>query len=241
MQPPRASTSYSSPSVPALKTKGFVTWQTIQLLLGPEEHVPFLQRAVSEFDIIDPVDHTQFPKVLPKECFPSRPDAAMTRWYEDVSRRLQMEAQTVARRQAPPEPRMSPRVAEESSDDSLSGAEKSDAAEYFSNPINRGKSARLAHRRPPRAEPKSSREYVADRGRAVVHRVRHMIGHDGRRRKGLAEHSSEEVLRDEISPGGLHPRYVPRRSSRQATPSPETSESEAELPRRRPSRSPRRQ
>ncbi|KAB8343107.1 hypothetical protein FH972_022700 [Carpinus fangiana] len=84
---------YAAPSIPALKPTGFVTWQTIQLLLGPEEHVPFIQNALRAFDVIDPKDGEPFPKELPRDAFPSRPDPKMVQWHEGVSSRLRAEAQ----------------------------------------------------------------------------------------------------------------------------------------------------
>ncbi|KAI7169357.1 hypothetical protein KC352_g25240, partial [Hortaea werneckii] len=36
------STAFADPTVPALKTEGWIMWQTIQLLLGPAEHSEFL-------------------------------------------------------------------------------------------------------------------------------------------------------------------------------------------------------
>ena len=93
LQPAVADDDFSTPSVPALKPKGFVTWQTIQILLGPEEHVPFIQSALRQFDIKDPRNGSSFPKLLPAECFPEKPDSQMTAWYEAVSERLMREAQ----------------------------------------------------------------------------------------------------------------------------------------------------
>ena len=92
LQPGPHDDGYSSPTIPALKKNGFVTWQTIQLLLGPEDHVPFLQRAVEIDDIPDPETGNIFPKILPKECFPEKPDDAMETWYQSVAARLKKEA-----------------------------------------------------------------------------------------------------------------------------------------------------
>lgn len=75
---------FAPPSIPALTPEGFVRWQTIQLLLGPAEHVPILQAAVKRFDIIHPASREPFPKNLPTEALPSRPDPHMTRWHEEV-------------------------------------------------------------------------------------------------------------------------------------------------------------
>ena len=99
LQPATTDDDFATPSVPALKPKGFVTWQTIQILLCPEEHMPFIQNAVSRFDIKDPETGQLFPKLLPAECFPSKPDEQMVAWYEAVSERLMKEAQMEQERQ----------------------------------------------------------------------------------------------------------------------------------------------
>ena len=79
---------YAEPSVPALTPQGFVRWQTIQILLGPAEHVPFLQEAVKRLNITDG-EGKPFPKVLPRSAFPGKPDPGMTRWHEMSLSRLQ--------------------------------------------------------------------------------------------------------------------------------------------------------
>lgn len=84
---------FSPPTVPTLTPQGFVRWQTIQLLLEPEEHVPFLQEAVKRFEITNPSDGSSFPKLLPKEALPTQPDMEMVEWHESVSDRLRLEAQ----------------------------------------------------------------------------------------------------------------------------------------------------
>ena len=81
------------PSVPALTPQGFVRWQTVQLLLEPEQHVPFLQKAVKRFEIINPGDGRSFPRLLPKDSLPCRPDLQMVEWHENVSQKLRLEAQ----------------------------------------------------------------------------------------------------------------------------------------------------
>ena len=75
-----------------------MTWQTIQLLLGPEQNVPFLQNALKQYDITDPVDGTLFPKVLPTEAFPDKPDQVMLDWYDRVSERLMSDAGVLSQR-----------------------------------------------------------------------------------------------------------------------------------------------
>ncbi|KAI4165946.1 MAG: hypothetical protein LQ342_000377 [Letrouitia transgressa] len=84
---------YSPPSTPALTPHGFVRWQTVQLLLEPDEHVPFLQEAVKRFDIVNPVDGIGFPSLLPRDALPSSPDPDMVTWHERVADKLMLEAQ----------------------------------------------------------------------------------------------------------------------------------------------------
>ncbi|KAK0882913.1 hypothetical protein LTR87_003354 [Friedmanniomyces endolithicus] len=86
------STAFPDPTVPSLKTEGWIMWQTIQLLLGPDEHSQFIMEAVQKWDVRDPVTGERFPKVLPRMCFPEEPDSHMVAWYEGVSERLRKEA-----------------------------------------------------------------------------------------------------------------------------------------------------
>ena len=89
------------PSIPTLTLQGFVRWQTIQLLLLPEEHVPCLQAAVKRFEITNPEDGAPFPKILPKEALPNKPDLEMIQWHENVAEKLRLEAQAYQGRSAP--------------------------------------------------------------------------------------------------------------------------------------------
>ncbi|KAL1982938.1 hypothetical protein VTN96DRAFT_625 [Rasamsonia emersonii] len=83
---------FEAPSIPALLPVGFVRWQTIQLLLCPDEHARYLQNAVSRWDVPNPNGGT-FPKVIPREAFPAAPDEEMVKWHEKVSRRLEKDYQ----------------------------------------------------------------------------------------------------------------------------------------------------
>ncbi|KAI9839771.1 MAG: hypothetical protein M1837_002010 [Sclerophora amabilis] len=87
------SDDFAPPTIPALEPRGFARWQCIQLLLGPEEHVPYLQEAVRKYDIVNSSTKKVFPKVLPREAFPDKPDEDMTKWHDDVFDRLKSEAQ----------------------------------------------------------------------------------------------------------------------------------------------------
>ncbi|KAJ5951673.1 uncharacterized protein N7479_010086 [Penicillium vulpinum] len=79
---------YEPPSIPSLLPSGFVRWQTIQLLMDPDEHSVYLQNAVELWDIVD-ANGEIFPKTIPRDAFPSEPDPEMLEWHEGVSRRLE--------------------------------------------------------------------------------------------------------------------------------------------------------
>ncbi|KAL4948983.1 major facilitator superfamily domain-containing protein [Aspergillus filifer] len=81
---------YKPPSIPALQPHGFVRWQTIQLLLDPDEHVSYLQNAVERWDIFSP-NGTLFPKSIPREAFPPEPDPEMIQWHEAVSQKFEFD------------------------------------------------------------------------------------------------------------------------------------------------------
>ncbi|GFG20822.1 hypothetical protein IFM61606_00814 [Aspergillus udagawae] len=81
---------FKPPSIPALQPNGFVRWQTIQLLLDPDEHARYLQNAVALWDIENPNGGT-FPKTIPRDSFPSEPDPEMVDWHEGVSRRFEFD------------------------------------------------------------------------------------------------------------------------------------------------------
>jgi len=143
IQPNPSDDGYTAPSIPALKPAGFVTWQTIQLLLGPHEHIPFMQRALQVYDVRDPEDGKPFPKDLPKEAFPSRPDAHMVAWHAGVSERLRIEAQAAESGRLSDDRRHSRASSIDVSTDG-STDERADAAHYFSNPFNKDPDGRPA-------------------------------------------------------------------------------------------------
>ncbi|EFQ99772.1 hypothetical protein MGYG_02785 [Nannizzia gypsea CBS 118893] len=94
--------AFEAPSIPALLPHGYIRWQTIQLLLCPEEHAPFLQRAVEMFDIVDVHEGFLLPKSIPASAFPSQPDPDMVRWHETVSNRLESESASTSPHTRPP-------------------------------------------------------------------------------------------------------------------------------------------
>ena len=140
LQPLSHSKAFTDPTVPALKTEGWIMWQTIQLLLGPEEHSSFLMEAVQKWDVIDPSTGEVFPKILPRQCFPLEPDKHMAAWYEGVSERLRREAEDEERqREMEAEQAEVRRLREkrEDPDDEASIDSKGPALAYFRNPLYR--------------------------------------------------------------------------------------------------------
>ena len=137
---------YVPPRTPALTPHGFVRWQTVQLLLEPAEHVPYLQNAVKRLGIINPTNGTPFPNSLPREVLPARPDPQMIEWYATVSEKLRLEAQASAARDLPPRP---PKLAlsdVESSRDSSVDAHS--ITGYFSRPRSSQRSTAFVNGRP---------------------------------------------------------------------------------------------
>ncbi|KIW69130.1 hypothetical protein PV04_05023 [Phialophora macrospora] len=78
---------FETPRVPCLTPIGFARWQTIQLLLCPEENVGFVQKAVQLWNVPTPNGGT-YPTYIPNEMFPDRPDEDMERWYKMVTGKL---------------------------------------------------------------------------------------------------------------------------------------------------------
>ncbi|KAF7715904.1 Uncharacterized protein PECH_005759 [Penicillium ucsense] len=83
-----SSSPYEPPAIPSLCPNGFVRWQTIQLLMDPDEHWRFLNNAVETWNIADAKGEL-FPKTIPRDAFPSEPDPEMLQWHEGVAKRLE--------------------------------------------------------------------------------------------------------------------------------------------------------
>ncbi|KAL6704692.1 hypothetical protein ACN47E_007974 [Coniothyrium glycines] len=210
LQPAPTDDGYSSPTVPALKAQGFVTWQTIQLLLGPEEHVPFLQKAVEKYDIIDAETGNVFPKILPKKCFPDRPDEAMEAWYQGVAARLKREAEEEASGgRVPDEPR--PRTSTDTSGDGSSADEKSGAYKYFEDPMYRNVRARPSIMR---HVSKQSARTPEEPAKTVTSRVRHMLNPFQSRRKSMpGRYESDSYSDEDATPTAANPPSASRYAS----------------------------
>ncbi|ODA79445.1 hypothetical protein RJ55_05038 [Drechmeria coniospora] len=97
---------FAAPSIPALTFRGFSRWESLEILLGPEEHVPFLQYAVRNWALKHPDTGEPFPSHLPVDVFPSRPDTEVDRWHKSCADRLKSEAASSAE-DAPPSPKPS--------------------------------------------------------------------------------------------------------------------------------------
>lgn len=74
---------FRPPCIPALTTRGFVRWQSVELLLSPSINVPLLQFAVENWHLKHPDTGEPFPSPLPAEAFPSEPDKKIKKWWED--------------------------------------------------------------------------------------------------------------------------------------------------------------
>ncbi|KAF2756285.1 hypothetical protein EJ05DRAFT_512810 [Pseudovirgaria hyperparasitica] len=237
LQPAPSDEGYTAPSVPALKRKGFITWQTIQLMLGPEEHVGFLQCAVSRFEIIDPATGAAFPKLLPKQAFPSEPDEDMISWYEDVSEKLRKDA-LAEQRAAQQQPRPDQRTPSEDLADS-SADERAGAANYFRDPLYRNREGRPTIIRR-WSKNKSPREFMQDRGRMVANTVRHFVPWARRRSLPEKEGDGEEIPEDEDEEAYEDPNPIPmehRESTKRRSPkSPRSAHSHSPRDRSPPSR-----
>lgn len=94
--------SYEPPSVPALTLKGFVRWESIQILLSPEDHVPFIISAVQNWNLKNPDTGEPFPKDISPASFPSEPDADICSWHELCGEKMRQEAE---QRESPRSPR----------------------------------------------------------------------------------------------------------------------------------------
>ncbi|KAI1771175.1 hypothetical protein F4818DRAFT_214665 [Hypoxylon cercidicola] len=83
---------FEAPCIPALTLKGWVRWETIQLLLEPQEHVPFIRYAVRNWALVHPDTGRPFPVDLPKEAFPAECDPEIDAWHKKCARKLRDEA-----------------------------------------------------------------------------------------------------------------------------------------------------
>ncbi|KAK3329312.1 hypothetical protein B0H66DRAFT_18755 [Apodospora peruviana] len=83
---------YAAPLIPALTEKGFARWQSIQILLEPQLHVPVLQYAVRNWALKHPENGTPFPADLPASALPTETDMECDKWHQGCAVKLREEA-----------------------------------------------------------------------------------------------------------------------------------------------------
>jgi hypothetical protein len=91
---------HEPPSIAALTSRGFVKWLTFQILLSPGDHAPLLQKAVKIYDVPRP-DGGFFPKHIPREAFPDKPDVETEGWHKYVTGQLTQENEVRRLRNSP--------------------------------------------------------------------------------------------------------------------------------------------
>ncbi|KAI2469805.1 hypothetical protein F4781DRAFT_206071 [Annulohypoxylon bovei var. microspora] len=101
--------SYEAPSIPALTLRGFVRWETIQILLEPQEHAPFIQFAVRNWALVNPDNGKPFPVDLPRDAFPAQCDPEIDAWHKECAKKLREEA-TPKDEHPPSRPPSDPRI-----------------------------------------------------------------------------------------------------------------------------------
>ncbi|KAK2591349.1 hypothetical protein QQS21_010974 [Conoideocrella luteorostrata] len=106
---------FQPPTIPALTFRGFSRWESLEVLLGPEEHVPFLQYAVKNWNLKHPETGEVFPADLPVLCFPTHADQDVDRWHKTCADKLWTAAASssndegTASRHSPPNEKPEPR------------------------------------------------------------------------------------------------------------------------------------
>lgn len=83
---------FVEPTIPALTFEGFSRWESIQILLEPQEHAPFIQYAVRNWALKHPETGEPFPIDLPRDSFPPGCDPEIDKWHKSCAERLRREA-----------------------------------------------------------------------------------------------------------------------------------------------------
>lgn len=98
-----------APSIPALTPKGFVRFQSIQILLDPQSHTPVMQYAVRNWALKNPDTGVLFPADLPADAFPLDTDPDADRWHQTCAIKLREQAtpkEDPKPKPAPPDPKV---------------------------------------------------------------------------------------------------------------------------------------
>ena len=212
---------YTDPVTPALKSEGWILWSTIQLLLAPDEHAEFLRQAVSKWDVRVPGSNDIFPKVLPRSCFPSGPDATMQSWYDGMTERLRKEMEeeehkhvrnTDERPDSPMRKQYNLRDVrshgyDDSDDDDSTTDSRDFALAYFRNPLFRTVDGRSGVvRRVSKRPPLSPRQSFVQKGKTAAATVTRVVqsvasphlwdGHGTKQARDAADHRRRKSLPD---------------------------------------------
>ncbi|KAG5973711.1 hypothetical protein E4U55_000316 [Claviceps digitariae] len=199
---------FEAPSIPALTFRGFSRWESLEVLLGPEEHVPFLQFAVKNWHLKHPESGEVFPADLPVSCFPTQADKEVDRWHKNCAAKLWTAAGASSsndegspRKPSPPhdekpEPRFAYVHVREPFSSTSSPNPRHTEAEYFGRPSYSQMPRRYTSQRKPERSP--------DRHR------RGMPMYDRGRRRSFSDYAAKPPPESDhaASPRGYSPAYL---------------------------------
>lgn len=171
---------FAPPTVPALTPRGFSRWESVEILLGPEEHVPFLQYAVKNWNLRHPETGEFFPTELPASVFPSVADEEVDLWHKSCGERLTREAAgrppcptrppTRPGEPEPVDPKFAPRHSRNASQNGTPQPRQNES-DYFGRPFSYV-NAPPNGGRPPKSGPSSRSPEKQSRNRSFNERVR---------------------------------------------------------------------
>lgn len=111
---PDPTDSFKPPHIPALTKNGWMVWETVQLLMDPGEHVPYMREAVRRWELTTEAGE-RLPREVPQECWPQRADKETVEWHEGAYAKVLEEEEADNLRAAgmappppPPPPSMGP-------------------------------------------------------------------------------------------------------------------------------------
>ncbi|KAJ1327915.1 zinc finger CCCH domain-containing protein 13 [Microdochium nivale] len=235
---------FQPPTVPALTIRGFVRWESLQILLGPEEHVPFMQFAVRNWALKHPSTGALFPPELPANIFPSVCDPEIDKWHRECATKLRQQAHSSdedlhqePKRPIPRDPRINSAYSHVRGGDRPSPSAHRPEHEYF----NRERTSAYTHVPPAARYP--SQDYHARRS-VDERRTTNQAPEDVQRRRSYSDlQSPTEPSKGETRPYPSVPdRPTPRRppppkhqnASRQHVTPDSDSEEELVMPRHGP-------